>query len=689
MVRDGSRRWAMRSVSVGILLFMFGAGCGSEPVKPAKNDCTDMPSVPVIEKTAVARPCDQMIAVDSTMVCQSFSDGQKIVWQGEQLFPGSTGDLGRYCRYTWVDLASQPDPIWLTLPEIDDCTFVTPQSWPDTFDQWAHDEFVQSIAGEPAPSMDTNKPRTRVVVLDTSPDTNGAPDIEPGLTSNHGETLANMIKDLACGPDATYCPVQVKTKLVMPWRIDGETPTYVAGGGNIGRLGDVARGIWSEIELFRQELQNAADDLALDPANTARALAMPTRLVFNESFAFGGDRCDLAPINAPEDARALFKTFQAAACLGVAHVAAAGNHSGGESSSGLLCPALWDHAVAPTLNDCETLFGVDEFTAITTNFKKVTGAKYGIEQDVFNSNADALISVGAVDFSGVPIVMTRSNACPEAVALGVTGVDWNDSGTSESARSYLFGTSVSAAVVSAQIAAKWSQDGQQALYGYDIVQALSDNMNAHHFPLPTGGACEHLASEMCKDVPWIGKRPIGSGSLGELQNPLLSTAARSELVYRNDHITDLPEYVIENYQNDHAPMCTLRIPQCLTENAASAAANVSTSTAIVWPQPIDPVCLRCGIIFRGNDWVELWIDTNNHFAVEATAGRTVLRSAALVIGNAHGAIEMTIPLKPTAIVFNSVTKIEVPGTALEGRRVWISAYDDKGNSLSQQIFVNP
>lgn len=704
MGRDSLRRWTARSAVLGFLLFSLGARCSPvHELRPETNDCTDMPTLPLTPAAfPLSRKCDQMIAVDSTMLCPSVAvPGGNVVWQGKQLLNGSTGDLARHCLYNWVGSPGKADPNILinanvpTLSDItEDCTFVTPQSWPETFDDWAHDEFVGAVTGGYAPTLAPGNARTRVIVLDTSPDASDVL-IEEGLTSAHGETLAHLIQDLACGENAANCATEVKTQLVMPWRLEGGNPNYRPGGGNMGRLSDVAIGMWSEIQNFRQELQNAADDYTLDPANTTLALAMPTRLVFNESFGFGGKQCDFEPANMPEDARALFKTFQAAACLGAAHVAAAGNHTGGElgSSSLLLCPARWDHDLSDfNVEDCNDLFGTSEFDTITKNFKKVTLAKYGAEQNLFDpagqSNKDALISVGAVDFSGLPIVMTRSNACPEAVALGVGGLGWN--GSSATLAPYLFGTSVSAAVVSARAAAQWSQDGQQGIYAPSVFQALFNNSSKIRFE--TGGACEHLASDICFGIPWVGSPPLNSTSLGGVQNPLLSTSANDDLETRNANIEDLPEYIFKEYQNDHAPICTKRIPQCVKENASAAAEksnNDLNKLAITWPQPTDPICVRCGITFRGDDWVELWIEPSKYFALAPGTGRTVISSAALVISNALGKIELTVPLDPSVIVLQSVTKIDVPFTDLSGRRAWISAYDEKGNSFSQQIFVIP
>lgn len=708
MVRDRARRWTMRSVSVGILLCMFDAGCqpeliskcfqaslDSEAIKcdsdpnvgSSIDDCSKMPIAPEhmpIEGSA----CDQMIAIDTVMTCSSFlDDAGNIVWEGKQLFAGAKGVLGTYCRYEWVGPKNAINDKWLLLPKTDDCTFITPQSWPDSFDQWAHNEFVQSVSGDRAPAMKADGLRARVIVFDTSPDLNDAPDIEPGLTSNHGETLANMIEDLACGDNGAMCRIQVKTQLVMPWFVDGGIPNYRTGGGNVGRLSDVAEGMWKEIELFRQELQNAADDLVADPANKTRALAMPTRLVLNESFAFGGDRCDDKPQDGPEDVRAFYETLQAAACLGAAHIAAAGNHSGGESSSGLLCPARWDHAIAPKIELCESLFGTNEFNAIQLRFLAVTEAKYGTKHEIISSNSvlnsDALLSVGAVDFSGLPIVMTRSQACPEAVALGIGGVGWKNSGTPQE---YLFGTSVSAAVVSARIAAQWSQDGQQSLSASGMFEATV--ANAYKLNFTTGGACEHLGSDICVNTPWIGAASVDPVFLGSVQNGSLPELASNELFQRDDTAKALSSFAFQEYENDHAPLCMTNIPQCVTENAAAAAVRLSTTASIIWPQPTDPICLRCGITFRGNGWVDLWLDPNGRFSLNGTT-RTVIKSAALMIGNAQGRVEMTIPVDPSVIALPSVTRIAVPITALSGKRAWLSAYDNQGNSFSQQIFVIP
>lgn len=688
-----------RAFLLGLSLAAAGTvtGCGPDCKSGDKecNVCADMPARRGPDKSAPVA-CERKIAIDPSAMCAAYTDANGVVaWGGAPLFPGAVkGTLATYCKYEWQIDGTAPDEALLPLQSSDDCTYVTPQTV-DPFAQWAHDQAVASVnqtttasggtltRPQAAPTSSQNGGKhARVVVLDTEPDA----DPTNSSLSAHGETLAYLIRDIACASPVN-CSVEVKTQLVMPLAIKQGTTTPVPAplGGNMGSLGDVSSGIWAELSLFESELQGAAEAL-MDPnkPDNGPALDLPTRLVMNESFGWTGADCNNNPSQSTVAVKALFDAMQAAACLGAVHVAAAGNHTGGLSpSTGLMCPARWDQTVAPAQSTCETLFGAGTFQALQTDFASVTQAKYGTAYDLFDASGpstDALVSVGAVDYGGEAIVMTRPDACPEAVALGVGGVAWDTTVTTPTVPPILFGTSMSAAVVSGRLAAEWSQPGAPAFVGPAMTGLLMAPPRSSTVTFVTGDACSHLQATTC-DRPWISAPPTGLG----LQNPALAGLG--------GQIAQSSASVVYTIRDDGAPTCGESIPQCVSETK-------SANPLYVWGQPTDPLCLKCGIVIDPTTQASqpvLWLDPSGKFQdanqPPATTGAlsfaTRVKDAVLVIEDASGHIVLTQPLKNGTVTSTSKVTLDIPGISLAGARAWLSAYDENGQSVSQQIFVHP
>jgi len=640
--------------------------------------------------------CGRKIAVDPSTMCAAYTDPNGVVaWGGAPLFPGAIkGTLATYCQYEWKIDGKAPDEALLPLQSSDDCTYVTPQTI-DPFAQWAHDQAVASVNQTTTATGTVTRPQAaaasslkggkhaRVVVLDTEPDS----DPTNSSLSEHGETLAYLIRDIACA-SPTNCSVEVKTQLVMPQALQQgtTTPTPAPLGGNVGSLGDVSSGIWAAIASFRGDLQGAAEAL-VDPNKPDKgpALDFPARLILNESFGWAGAGCDNNPSQSTVDVNALFDAMQAAACLGAVHVAAAGNHTGGLSpSAGLMCPARWDQSVAPSQATCEALLGPSTFQALQADFASVTQVKYGAAYELFDASGpstDALVSVGAVDYGGEAIVMTRPKACPEAVALGVGGVAWDTTVTTPTVPPVLFGTSMSAAVVSGRLAAEWAQPGAPAFVGPTMTGLLMAPARSSTVSFVTGGACTHLQAAAC-DVPWI-SAPTTRG-VG-LQNPVLAGLG--------GQIAQSGASVVYTIRDDRAPTCGESIPQCVSETK-------SGNPLYVWGQPTDPLCLKCGVFTdpttRASQPV-LWLYPSGKFEdanqAPATSGApsfaTRVRDAVLVIEDASGDVVLTQPLQDGTVTSISMVTLDMPGISLAGARAWLSAYDEDGQSVSQQIFVHP
>jgi len=596
------------------------------------------------------------------------------------LFPeAASAALRKYCNYQWSDETSDPttaDINALPAKRSANCTYVTPQqAAPDGFTLWARDELLPPASerlpasGAPA-SVDI---KVRVVVLDTAP-----LEASTSLPSRHGRTLAQMIRESACqnaSINPADCAVEVRSALALPFVMAPGTtvPQWERTGGYFGLLSHVTSAIWFETNNYRSELERQSPE---------SRRTTPTRVIFNESFGFGNtdafpNRCgDTPPANDVTTA-ALFDALMTASCLGILHVAAAGNHTGGTSHlDGMLCPARWDHAIVPTDDICQKLWGEDAWKGtdkdkggLQARFKELSIAKTR-EQREFSlfspassaatgvgapGGADSLLSVGGVDYHGLPIVLTRPKACPEAVAIGIGG---NGLVGSADVLPFLFGTSVSAAVASARIAVQWARN--------PFPTATQIHVSNGSTPTPfqrETGICGGSPIACTSDIPWIG-RPA------------------AQIVGQNRAWPDTP---VNTLWQPLAPrtevamdsiVCLDKLPHCRRPSRAI--------TADVWPQPVDPVCIKCGIYLSPDtaSYPELWIEPNPAFH----AGPT---DALLIVEDQRGVVVLTRTVSQTSIITSSRTALRgVDRRIFKDARVWLSGYDSERTSYAQQIFVD-
>ncbi|MFO0758824.1 MAG: hypothetical protein U0359_20195 [Byssovorax sp.] len=636
-----------------------GGSTGSGGHGGSADPCASMPEAPAA--TGTADPCRYAISAPSAgmPVCPVIAS-----WT-ESPLGGPDPTKPRHCVYEWSDPSAAPtnaDLMALPAGVSPACTYVTPQGAADNVSRWARQALIDA-AGQPLGASKSGID-ARVLVLDTVPEAAMA-GAHPPPEAQHGLTLARLIGDLACAPTGS-CAVGVRTALGIPRLVDPDTrqPHLNADGGAFGLLTDAASRLWDEARRYRDELHDAA-------LGNLDLKTVPARVVVVSAFGFdnetGVDRCDDHPAGSSRrEVKALYEAYQASACLGMLHVAAAGNSNGdGDAQGGMLCPARWDHAIVPNDADCATLWGGQaDFAQIKADYQAVTNKKYASDKIALfqpakaDHPADALLSVAGVDYAGEPLVLSRPGACAEAAAIGLGGASWIDD---KDVPPFLFGTSVSAAVAGARLALAWRTSIAKAPVDLtDQVRAA-----AHAIPFQRKGHCDPPVAVACEGtIPWIGEPPAPILT----QNPPMPDKVKDDLrAWPDRHLVDPPGEAV----------CVERIPHC-------ARASVAATTAL-WPQPVEPICVKCGIFVIGNNNTgdpELWLDGNTTLTTRDIA------SAALIVEDSSGTVLLTKRLaatdltSPTTVVLSGVSP-----TIFRNSRAWISVYTTTGRSLSQAIFV--
>jgi hypothetical protein len=642
---------------LGSVFVVTGAAASCGGGTTPEDPCAQLPAAPA--DTTVADPCRYWVAppVDPNPVTACPATGH---WNGSPLL-GPTNDKTNHCRYAWDDPDNAPlatDVAALPSTWSSDCSYVTPQAQADDITKWGRAQLIEASAQPLA--KEKGKVHVGVVVLDTAPESAHAPPSE----AQHGQTLAWMIADLAC-QDRSDCAVSVKNALAMPRRINPQTqqPYVSPDGGSFGVLSDVAESLWAEARSYRDDLKQAA--IGAKPADS-----VPARIVVISAFGYDNigtqSLCDTNPaLSGNEAVRAMHEAYEAAACLGMMHVAAAGNSSGGpDPQGGLLCPARWESSVKPSATTCAALWGPD-WTSIEQDYAKVMLIKYPDEKlqlftrQVKDQPTDALMSVAGVDYHGSPLVLSRPFACAEAVAIGIGGVGWEDEAQ---APPFLFGTSVSAAVAGAGLAVRW----RSALpsVATDLVQTFK----AENSPIPFERGRDHCDSPAgvisCPSMPvWLGK-PVQSF---RGQNPPMPDALKSELNSRGG---------VENIAPPGDAVCAEKIPHCVRPSVAS--------TSDVWPQPVEPVCVKCGIYLspeQHRGYPVLWLDGNT------SLDPAEIQSATLIIESRSGVVLLTKQLSVRSLLAESTIVLDEVRASLSESSAWISVYLSRGQTVSQQIFV--
>lgn len=272
-------------------------------------------------------------------------------WSAASVFPGKTGELGKFCKYDWNGGAG-------TLPNVNalraaagvlqakaDCGGVldhTTDALVDAIGPEVEYAFHHGI-GRPT-AADLNLPATEafrskvaVAVVDSVPEPKPA-----NPRSLHGEFMVSLINDIACPAGVQGCAVSVVRSLGLPRYIgaNGEMDLVdTVRGGYYGTQRDVAKAIYDAVETWK------ATDWGGEPA----------KLIINLSV--GWDRLSFGDVSDPSlrpGVAAVYAAIEYARCHGALVIAAAGNR-GYTCETGPVAPAAWEQYPAPGNARCSAL----------------------------------------------------------------------------------------------------------------------------------------------------------------------------------------------------------------------------------------------------------------------------------------------------------------------------------------------
>jgi hypothetical protein len=309
-------------------------------------------------------------------------------WSVRPMFPGGGGDLDRYCVYERNGGPPEEGPFSSVRPQTGlialpdgmtvayDRVVLAPQSsqpamaanFQERFSDMAGAlDWLQSPSEMPA--------RTRLALIDSSPDL-AMPDVftTPG-DGDHGFLLAHLVRELACvGSLADRCLVDLRTRNALrfgtpPWPVGTPTDPPEALQGSWGTIGMLAEAVYAELRAWEETgreqplvinlsvawhpyfdggitdgieiLEDGATDV--DGRNNE-----PTRWDYGK----------FQPDTWAKDVHAVWDVLAEARCRGALVVAASGNRTGGEQGeSGPMLPAGWAGVPLDRLPACADVDG--------------------------------------------------------------------------------------------------------------------------------------------------------------------------------------------------------------------------------------------------------------------------------------------------------------------------------------------
>lgn len=543
-------------------------------------------------------------------------------FQAEPLFPPSLDlpTLAGYCLHTWTGPAAP------TVAELDawtdtfepgtlaeDCAFVTPlahggaASPPELLAAHLRDSIVYRIGAVQGPHVPG--PAVHVAVIDTTPD---APAATPVTGNNrHGDTLAALISEVVKVPGA----VATSTSLAMPWSTDPVTqePYFDVGGGDFGYLSDLSRALLRAVQEHRASHAGAPFvinlSLGWEPHNSHSSCSGPL----------------LPAVKAVRD------VLDLAACEdGALIVAAAGNDMGGPSpGQGLTCPAAWMSK-----------------TPSCAPARPLVIAAYGL------------------DYADKPLAVARPGSASPFAAPAIGGVAWRP-GTSPPPP--LSGTSVSAAAVTASLAAVWAFAPE--LRAEEVAGLL------HEHALGLSAQADVCAEGLSTCEV---RRISPCGALSALDSPWTCSASTTTLAVSNPPPDPALLSQLLASQDMATPLFAAVMSAPLPSDLAPAAGGQNN----VYPSPIIPTCPNC-FLSLGNG------SSSSNPTLHGTLSHNV-SAMVLVVNSGGSSVAHRLSSAPSSSFIPAGSPLVAPLGAGSATSAWISAtHGSTGLSILEQILIVP
>jgi|GEM_PF-1845320 len=446
-------------------------------------------------------------------------------------------------------------------------------------------------AVDPLLTSSSRSPVVHVVVADTEP--TGTYDPQTAGKTEHGTATARIVYSLLCDPNKsraeeaqTNCSVQISTQHALPYEIDDtkQVTRLNTGGGQYGTHYSLAQAIdratrdytrtriptilnlslgWNAGYSTPIDIARWKADLATDTESDRLArIAMVQRPgAVDEPYA----RWDRGVDDVTGSERLVYEALVRARCEGIIPVASAGNRTNfptpePELQEGPLLPAGWM---------VHTSSGTDECSG------------RGYASTSWDTDEPLVYAVSGVDRQARPVGFGRpqSNAPLAALALGVTVPDANL--TDEKFHS-ISGTSASASVATAAMAAAWARDPR--LDGDQVMQAVyGSGTPALHVETgnPVSADFGSIGSDTRTQIVQICDAAEAIRSVSPCPSTSARLSATSSSSGSGATVTATPMAAIDCAANPSTPPCSAQYgptPDALRD---------------VWPQPPTDPCPPC------------------------------------------------------------------------------------------------
>ncbi|MFO0593611.1 MAG: hypothetical protein U0441_39080 [Polyangiaceae bacterium] len=604
-------------------------------------------------------------------------------WIAERAFavkmPGNASSppipplLSPYCAYTWnggtpiapqtiLDLQTAVGANVTNLTE--DCVVISPQGMPEAEDKlqsYRRERFQAEGRGLGALPEGEDAPATiEVAIADSSPeDATGA---IPRGSLLHGHVMGWTARDLTCDAGGP-CLTDIRTYLALP-HVD-EATTDLENGGSFGSRLELAQQLFEAVESWKQDVSDRP------------RLVLPLALGWDPNLTGTGDLAS----------ELVHQALVHAACAGVIVTAAAGNQVGGPTpSEGLVYPAAWQDELAPTEAECLALEGV------AAQDELVPGSEYAIFPDALSGvpAASLVTAVGAVDYAGRPIQVTRPHGVPRLTALGFQA----DAGDpSYPAPRALTGTSVAAIVAGAAAADVWAYAPE--LTAPEVLAIL--DATAQPLPEPIDPAlctdpasevkrvsiCEAVAaacalgvSPRCPATPIdctpvaISKPPVKGLPVVGSSGTSASSAGASAVSWLDPTLGTAIDTAFQGK--------LVLPPKQVSESPWSLFPGVA-ATEWVNPQPIDPGCSVCVLNLAAS---RAYVSMNPAYLSDMAASGTTVSNVTLTV---NGTLNLDVPTTKSVVV--TLPAASASGDRTTAQLSWTLDREGSTVSVTEQVLV--